>query len=108
MPNTDPQVIAFANTRVRPMADRMFSLYLESQAFLAEYTAGDIGTQIDTAGAGEILVDGSAVDGRTEITGGDIYNLVGAVQEFIDFVENGAVTTADRVTTITKPHVNRV
>lgn len=107
MPNTNPQVVSFSNTRVRPIADRLFSLRIEAHALLDEYNAGDIGTKINDAGAGELIVDGSAVDGRTPITGGDIFNLVTAVQAFIAYVENAAVATADRVSVITKPHVNR-
>jgi imidazole glycerol phosphate synthase subunit HisF len=107
MPNTDPQVIAFANTRVRPFADRMFSAWLEAIALVEEFDSGDIATQVEAAGAGEILVDGSATDGRTQITGGDIYNLVNVAIALKAFVENAAVATRDRTVDITKPHVNR-
>lgn len=107
MANTNPQVINFANSRIRQMADRMFSLHLESVAVLAEYNAGNIGTLISDVGAGEIISDGSATDGRTQITGGDIFNIMTAIQAYIAFINNGAVATLDRTSVITKPHVNR-
>lgn len=104
--NSNPQVVAFANNKVRPLADKLVGLYYSSKSLIAEYAAGDIGTKIEAAGAGELLADGSAVDGRTRITGGDIYNIVTAAQQLVNFVENQAVATADRLTVITKPHVN--
>lgn len=106
MPNTDPQVNAFANGLVRPVADRFVSLYLNCVNLINAFNTGDIASQIEAAGAGEILVDGSATDGRTQITGGDIYNLVNAAIDFKKFVENTAVPTRDRTTDIGKPHVN--
>lgn len=106
MPNTDPQVVAFANGLVRPMADRFHSLYLNCVNLVAAFNTGDIASQIEAAGAGEILVDGSQTDGRTQITGGDIYNLINAAIDFKKFIENTAVPTRDRVTDIGKPHVN--
>lgn len=105
--NDDPQVVAFSNNRVRPMADVIYSAYFRAKSVLADYNAGNIGTLIDNEGAGELIADGSATDGRTRITGGDIYNFITACQELVDYVEGGAVATLDRNTTITKPHVNQ-
>lgn len=103
----DPQVVAFSNNRVRPMADVIYSAYYRAKSVIADYNAGDIGTKINNEGPSELIADGSATDGRTRITGGDIYNFIGACQELVDYVEGGAVATLDRQVTITKPHVNQ-
>ena len=106
MPITDPQVIEFSNRYVRPGSDREFYLYFFAKQAIANYAAGDIGTKITVAGPGETLADGAATDGRTEITGGDIFESMNVYMDYVKFVENQAVPTADRTTAITKPHVN--
>lgn len=100
------QVIKFCNEEVRPLADRLYQAYYESKEVLADYTAGDIGTKINDGGASNFIGDSSDMDGRTRITGGDVYNFITALQQFVAYVEGTAVTTADRTTVITKPHVN--
>ena len=105
---TDPQVIAFSNGECRPFADRLVSTYWAAKELLSNYNAGNIGSLIDTGGAGNLIADGSEADGRTRIVGGDLYNLITAATAFVVFVEGGVVATADRLTVITKPHVNRI
>lgn len=104
---TNAQVVAFSNQRVRPMADKLYTAYYHAKATIADYNAGDIGTKIDAAGSSELIADGSTTDGRTRITGGDIYNIITALQQFVAYYEGGAVTTADRTSVISKPHVNQ-
>jgi hypothetical protein len=101
------QVIAFANNRIRPMSDRFYSLYYQAKATLEDYNVGNIGSLINDAGAGNIIHDNSAVDGRTQITGGDIYNLVTAITAFVAYVEGGTVDAAARLDVLAKPHVNQ-
>lgn len=103
---TNPQVILFDNEHVRPMADSLFQTYWQAKKFLQDYNSGNIGTLINDAGSSLLIADGSDVDGRTRIVGGDIYNLVTAATAFVAFYEGGAVTTLDRSGVITKPHVN--
>jgi hypothetical protein len=103
---TDPQVVVFANNRIRPLADKLYSAYYAAKSVNQDYNAGDIGTQINTAGSGNLIADGSEVDGRTRITGGDIYNMITLLQAFIAFVEGGNVTAAARLDVLSKPHVN--
>lgn len=104
---TNIQVVAFANQKVRPIADKLYSAYYHAKSVIADYNAGDIGSKIDAGGAGNLIDDGSSVDGRTRITGGDVYNIITALQEFVDYYEGGVVTQADRTTVIAKPHVNQ-
>ena len=103
--NSDPQVVKFANEQIRPVADDLYRFYYRAQEIVNNYNAGDIGTKITAAGSAELLADGSISDGRTRVTGGDIFNLITALQAFVLFVENGVVPQADRVAVITKPHV---
>jgi len=103
--NANQQVVKFANEEVRQVADRFYQLYFRCKQLLANYNAGDIGTKITLAGAGELIADGSDLDGRTRITGGDVFNLITAATAFVAFVENGAVPPANRIDVITKPHV---
>lgn len=105
---TNPQVVRFSNEVVRPLADELYKTWFLSKSALEDYAAGDIGTKINDAGSSNFIGDGSDVDGRTRITGGDIFNFITALQEFIDYVENGTVTQADRTDVITKPHVNGI
>lgn len=104
---TNPQVIRFVNERVRPICDKLFSVWKDSGETIQEYNSGNIGSLINDAGAGNNIADGASVDGRNILTGGDVYNVITALQQLINYVENAAVTTADRRDVITKPHVNR-
>jgi hypothetical protein len=103
----NPQVVLFANERVRTIADSLYSAYFRSKSILEDYASGQIGSLIDSAGASELVADGSDSDGRTRITGGDIYNIITALEQFVNFIEGQAVTTADRTDVISKPHVNQ-
>ncbi len=106
---TDPQVIRFANETVRPLCDALYKAYYKSKSAIEDYyNGGDIGTKIDTAGAGNLIADGSDSDGRTRITGGDIYNIITALEHFVSYVEGNAVATAARLDVIAKPHVNGI
>jgi hypothetical protein len=99
--NNNPQVVAFANDRVRPLADSIYRLHAEMKSFETEYFGKGIGGAIDAAGAAELIGDGSAIDGRTPITGGDIYTLIGIAQALI-----GAVEDQGRLGAVAKIEVN--
>jgi len=103
---TDPQVVAFTNSQARPAADKMTQAYWQMKKFVENYNTGNIGTLITNAGSANLVADGSKTDGRTPITGGDIFNLITAAQAYIAFVEGQAVATAARLDVISKPHVN--
>lgn len=103
---TNPQVIKFANERIRSIANIVYNAYWQSKSIIEDYNAGDIGTKINDEGSGNLVADGSAVDGRTRITGGDIFNVITALGEFIDYYEGGTVTQADRTDVFSKPHVH--
>lgn len=85
---SNPQVVGFANNRVRPTSDAIYSLYWALKSAHGEYFAQNIGTLINDAGASELIADGSETDGRPRITGGTIYNVVGVWEAIIAAIES--------------------
>lgn len=71
MPNSNPQAILVANEKIRVAADRVGQLYGVLALMEAEFTAEGWGTLFPN-GSSEVLVDGSATDGRTPITDADV------------------------------------
>lgn len=89
MPITNAQVVNFANEYCRPLANHLSSAIAEAAEASTTYLARDLSTPIEAAGAGELIVDGSATDGRTPVVGGDIYNLVTLMNDFATFMTQG-------------------
>ncbi len=71
---TDTNAIRFCNTRVRPVADRIAQLYNAIIAIGNEYTALGISTLIPNDSSP--IADGAATDGRPQIVGTDVANIV--------------------------------
>jgi hypothetical protein len=86
MPNTNPQAILIANEKIRPLADRFGQLYNLCKALQAEYVAEDWGTLFPADS--EIIVDGSAQDGRAQITNNE-------ARTFMLTVASGLITTME-------------
>ena len=78
---TDPQAIRFANERVRVAADRFAQLYYWCGIVRDEFIAQDIASLIPDSA--DVIIDGSATDGRPIITGADVHNIKDLVVEFI-------------------------
>lgn len=80
-PITNPQAVLFCNSIARPLADKMIQLYyacLEAQsAFTAQGLAAVLPNSDDT------IVDGSATDGRSPITDGDVNILLSLAGTYI-------------------------
>ena len=85
----DPQLTSFANEYLRPLADAMAKLDLDLTPTVEVYNSRNLGTIINDAGAGNLIDDGSAVDGRTRVTGGDVYNLITLINDFQAFITSG-------------------
>ena len=96
---TNAQVVAFANNRVRPLADKLNRARNEALEVLADYNAQGIGSLINAAGDSNLIADGSAVDGRPRMSGGDIYNLVTLIDAL---TTTSAFFTTDRATVVKK------
>lgn len=96
MPNSNPQAVLISNTRIRPLADRFAQLYGELKAAQIAYAAEGWGALFPNDS--EVIVDGSAQDGRTPITNADVRNfmLTDAVT-FLNALEANSNATRDRV-----------
>jgi len=96
MPNSNPQAVAVANEKIRPLCDRMAQLYNALKAAQIEFTAEGWATLFPNDS--EILVDGSAQDGRTPITNADVRNfmLTDAVA-FLNALEASSNAGRDRI-----------
>lgn len=86
---TNAQVVDLANTYLRQIADDLQSLVLNAPLVVATYTQRDAGTTITAAGASNLVADGSASDGRTRVTGGDIFNLITLLNDLVTFFTQG-------------------
>lgn len=70
---TNPEAVRFANEKARALADVATRYYYAAVAFVNEWDATEMGAKIpDTA---DTIIDGSASDGRTPITGADVNGL---------------------------------
>lgn len=85
MANTTPQAVTFTNTRARPLADLMISTYLSCKAFVQQWTAQGVASVIPNDAT--LIADGSATDGRTPITDGDVNILLAQAQSVIALFE---------------------
>lgn len=86
MPNTNPQAILIANSKIRPCADRFSQLYNLCKALQAEATAEGWAAMYG-GGAGNQLMDGADLDGRTIITDADVSAFITDVSTFITNME---------------------
>jgi len=85
------QLVDFCNDELRQIADRFVTLKIRVDSAYAEYNARDLGTIINDGGPSNPVLDGSATDGRTIATGGDVYNLVTLLEDFQTFLNSGRV-----------------
>ncbi len=88
MPNTNPQAVAIANTKIRPAADKFGALYNYLKALQAEAQAE--GWAALFPADGEVIVDGSATDGRAPITNADVSAFITLAGAYITFMEQSA------------------
>lgn len=88
---SNAQLVAFSNEVMRPVADALATLDRKLAGLALEYTAKNLGTVIEAGGAGNLIADGSAIDGRTRVAGGDIYNLVTLAANIATVFNGGGV-----------------
>jgi len=85
------QLVDFCNDELRQIADKFVALKIRVDAAYEEYNARNLGTIINDGGPSNPVLDGSAADGRTIATGGDVYNFVTMLQDFQTFMTSGRV-----------------
>jgi bifunctional ADP-heptose synthase (sugar kinase/adenylyltransferase) len=84
MANTNPQAVAFANNYARVVANDIVSCYLSMKRLKQVWDGQNMVSVIPNDAT--VIADGSAVDGRTQITNGQvnimIANSVTLIQQF--------------------------
>ena len=68
----NPQLVTWANGRVRTLADALKSLELTIASYQADYNSQGLAAVITAAGPANNIADGYTVDGRQPITGNQI------------------------------------
>ena len=88
---TNPEAVKFCNERVRIAANRLNSAYQFAKQVSAEWTANsDLATNIAYDNP-DVVVDGSATDGRHPISGIEVNNLMTRLNELIaDYEANSS------------------
>ena len=81
----NPQAVTFANEYVRPGGDKIAQLYYTLDLMEDVWTAQNIASLIPNTT--DVIVDGSATDGRSSITGADVRDLIGWSEAFTDEME---------------------
>lgn len=87
---TNVEAVRFCNEKVRPIADRLAQFYYAAKAVSQEWTANpDLATLIAYNNA-DLVVDGSAMDGRHPVSGVEANNLMTRLMEIVaDMDANG-------------------
>ena len=80
---TNPQLVLWANQRVRPLVNKLQNILLSAQQFQTDYANQSISSQITTAGGANLMADGSDVDGRPRVSGTQIQNLKAAIDQIV-------------------------
>lgn len=80
-----PLAISYSNTKIRPIADEFMKLYWRAKSASADWTAQSLSALFpnDTSA----VIDGSATDGRTPITGADVNVILAHMNTFIADLE---------------------
>lgn len=85
---TNPEAVKFTNERIRVAADAFGVAYNTAKALVAEWTANNMGTLLPVSA--DVVVDGSASDGRHVITGNDCNGIIARANELIaDYEASG-------------------
>jgi hypothetical protein len=95
MPNVNPQAIRVANEKMRRVGNKAAQLYSLLKVYAAESSAEGWLTLFPNDA--EVIVDGSAVDGRTPITNTDVRALITFASAYITFMEQASNANRDLV-----------
>ena len=81
----DPEAVRFANEKARTLADAATRYYYAAKSFVNEWDATGMGAKITNTA--DPIIDGSAVDGRSTITGQNVNQLKGHVDAMLSDLE---------------------
>lgn len=82
---TNPQAVKFCNEQIRPAADAYAKAYYRFKQVLQVYSAQGIASLIPNTA--DVVIDGSATDGRAQITGAKVTGFVNQVSSFTTDLE---------------------
>ena len=98
---TDPEAVRFCNEKVRILADIATRYYYAALAFGNEWAATGMASKIPNTT--DVVVDGSAEDGRSTITGA---NVVGLKNHAATMVADLEATTNTKLNILLNIEVN--
>ena len=81
----NPEAVKFCNEKARTLADKATAYYYAALALVNEWDATDMATKIPNTS--DVIVDGSATDGRSPITGANVNGLKSHVDAMIADLE---------------------
>ena len=85
----NPQLTEFCNADLRQIADNLVRIVSRGEDANATYLARNLGTVINDAGSVNLITDGSEVDGRTRVAGGDVFTFITLLTDFNTFMTQG-------------------
>ena len=84
---TNPEAVKFCNEKIRVAASRYAALYFKAKEIAAEWAANpDLATNMAYDNT-DLVVDGSAKDGRHPISGVDVNNIINRLNELVSVLE---------------------
>jgi len=88
---TDVEAVRFCNEHARIVADKIAGAQGALSGFLSLWAVKDLASKIPNDSS--VIIDGSASDGRTQITGADIHALISGAQTIKDSIDanSGAI-----------------
>ena len=97
---TEPDVIDYVNRVIRPIADRMIGLNATIDIEASTWFA-TVSPALSGAAGADVVMDGSELDGRTQLTKDDVVSFVTQMLAFQTQLDGGGVFDV-----INKPKVN--
>lgn len=90
--NSNVQAVTFANGKIRPMAQLLYTAYLNAKSILQEWNSQSVATVLPNDA--NLLADGSAVDGRPPITDAQATSIITRCQDLVNWMEGSASISA--------------
>lgn len=83
------QLVEYCNSELRVISDKLANIDMIVGPIVAQYHARDLGTIITAGGSTNPVLDGSVTDGRTIVTGEDVFNLITLIGDLQTFLTQG-------------------
>ena len=97
----DPEAVRFANEKARTLADAATRYYYAAKSFVNEWDATGMSAKITNTA--DPIIDGSATDGRSTITGANVVGLKNHVDTMLTDLE---ATSNQKLNILLKIEVN--